>query len=157
MYLSCPCSPRAQLSQQGWEAGPHLPVEQHLQQHPHWSFACSQVLVLLNKSLCSSQQYHPVTNLMLHTSSSFSRCLSWPRRSSFPGDVPAMQTEHDSALMGWKGCLASRQPYPENRGPRTPAIKESACDAPPWSEGKCRWLKSQFVLIIWFKPVKWSH
>lgn len=41
MCLSCPCSPQAQLSQQGWEAGPHFPVEQHLQQHPHWSFACS--------------------------------------------------------------------------------------------------------------------
>lgn len=36
-------------------------------------------------------------------------------------------------------------------------MKESACDAPPWSENQCRWLKSQFVLMMWFKSGKWSH
>lgn len=60
-----------------------------------------------------------------------------------------MRTEHDGALMGWKGCMAPRQPYPENRSPRALAMKEFACDAPPWSESKCRWLKSQFVLMMW--------
>lgn len=60
-----------------------------------------------------------------------------------------MQTEHDGALMGWKGYMASRRPYPENRSPRALAMKEFACDAPPWSESKCRWVKSQFVLMMW--------
>lgn len=74
MCPRCPGSLWAQLSQQEWEAGTHLPVEQHLQQHPHCSFACSQVLFLLSKPLCSFHQRHPGTNLVLPTVSSLSRC-----------------------------------------------------------------------------------